>query len=193
MSYKPINFQIKINTDIVCEPVLLPEMKNYLKVDFTDDDDLIEMLITHARTMFEQETNLAFGEKNIFVWMDVYKDRVSIPYAPLLAINDIFEVDTDGTETALDVADYFIKNDLIIWINKPSLPIKLDLQVGYDTVGSGDTGQTIPATLKTALMKEVATQYENRSNIERGQVNAMIELSNNSKAILQSYKSIYGF
>lgn len=193
MSYKPINLQIKINTDIVCEPVLLAEMKNFLKVDYTDDDDLIEILISHARKMFEKETNLSFGEKNIFVWLDAYKNQMLIPYAPLLAVNDIFEVDSEGVETALNATDYFIKGDQIVWVNKPSVPIKMDLQVGYDTVGSGATGQTLPESLKIALMKEVATQYENRSNIERGQVNSSLELSNNSKMLLKSYIHTYGF
>ena len=123
-----------------------------------------------------------FAEKNIFVWLDNYGWSVRLPYGPLLAINDIYEIDSDGTETALDATDYYIKNELIVFTGLPVLPLKFDVQMGYDTISSGDAGQSLPVALKNAIMVEALYRYENR--------NDMSELSDNTKLILKPYMMI---
>jgi Phage gp6-like head-tail connector protein len=46
------------------EPILLTDMKNYLKVDFTQDDTLIQMMITAARELIEGFTGRSIVNKD---------------------------------------------------------------------------------------------------------------------------------
>ena len=41
--------QVEIITDLVTEPVTIAEMRNYLRITTTVEDDLISSLITSAR------------------------------------------------------------------------------------------------------------------------------------------------
>src|SRR5579859_7873752 len=54
------------------EPVLLDDMKNFLRVDISDDDAMIEGMITAAREMCESFTRRSFVQKGYRQSLDAF-------------------------------------------------------------------------------------------------------------------------
>jgi hypothetical protein len=119
--------QVKVITDLVSEPVTLAEITNYVKLDesITVENTLITDMITAARELCEQETNLSFGLKTIEAYF--YRDEISesfgdndnsnqyqliLPYSPHSLINSINAIDSNGASTLLvSGKDYRIRGN----------------------------------------------------------------------------------
>jgi hypothetical protein len=56
----------------LCEPILLAAMKNYLRVDLTDDDALISGLITAGRELVETFTGRSLVNKTYLMTLDSF-------------------------------------------------------------------------------------------------------------------------
>ena len=72
----------------VSEPITLAQAKNYLKVDFDDDNDLITSLIASARVRLEKYAGVAMSARTLQVV--AYVDEfIELPYAPLNNITKV--------------------------------------------------------------------------------------------------------
>src|SRR5699024_12059672 len=67
--------------DPVTEPVTLQEVKDYLKIDFSDEDTLIESLITSARQKCERLLGLCIVESEISSLYENDGDMVELAYS----------------------------------------------------------------------------------------------------------------
>jgi hypothetical protein len=85
--------QVKIIEDITQEPVSLKDAKEWLQIDYSDWDSLINMLITASRQQSEKVSGLAYGDKIIEVTGNESKQKV-YPIQPF--IEDEEWVDEDG-------------------------------------------------------------------------------------------------
>jgi hypothetical protein len=56
----------------LCEPILLAAMKNFLRVDLPEDDDLISRLITSARELVETFTGRSLVNKTYLMTLDSF-------------------------------------------------------------------------------------------------------------------------
>lgn len=63
---------LQIEVQSTVEPILLLQAKNYLKVDYTDDDDLISGLIVAARELVESFTSRSLVNKTYIQTMDSF-------------------------------------------------------------------------------------------------------------------------
>ena len=64
----------------VIEPVGLTEAKNFCKIDIGTDDDIIESMITSAREMCEDFTNIGFVEHNAVAVLNNSNGGITLPY-----------------------------------------------------------------------------------------------------------------
>lgn len=71
------------------EPITLNEAKQYLRVLYDNDDDVITQLITQARQTLEQATNLSLVEKEITLKKDNYKNSYRFPYGPVMEVTKL--------------------------------------------------------------------------------------------------------
>lgn len=96
---------MELITGPTTEPISLAEMKQHLRVDFDDDNDYIESLITVSRAYFEQETGHLLGTQtwrvDVLSWSQF---PVVIPYGPLQAISSVTYTDTDDNVAELNAA-----------------------------------------------------------------------------------------
>lgn len=129
--------QIEVITDLATEPVSLAEAKEYMQVDYSDFDDLITDLIVVARQASEQNSGLAYGEKVIQVIGNTEDERI-YPIQPVPKDSEVTWANesTDGT------TDYRYK-------------------AGY---GIADETGDLPAPLKNAILRRVATAFAKREN-----------------------------
>lgn len=73
---------IAVLSDTIAEPITLEEAKNYLRVDYPEDDALIEALITSARVRLEQYAGVAMTQRNLQV-VAFMSEFIELPYVPI--------------------------------------------------------------------------------------------------------------
>ena len=145
--------------------VTLQAAKDYLRVDYSEDDTLIQSLIDTARIRLEQYASVAMTARTLKVV--AYVDEfIELPYAP---INTISLVEYwDGEDwVAMTVGDYRVLGDTYKKVYFTS-PIMSEFRFTY-TCGYATT----PESMKTALLKMVGDLYEYReSSVESSKPSA---------------------
>lgn len=159
------------------EPVTVPEMKAYLRVDDDDaQDDLIAGLVKAARLTVEAASRRILIEQRWRVVLDRWPQdgTVTLPLLPVIAVDGIEIFDAAGTATEIPAGS--IDSDLLsdpprVTVSDAPEPgrarngIAIDLRAGY-----GATSDAVPATFKLAIRILVAHWFENRGDIPGEQI-----------------------
>lgn len=165
---------IKINSVTGSEIVTTQNVKDFVRIDTSADDTIIDRMITTARLWCENYIGKDIVAKNRTFYLQEVDDRFTLPFAPVASISS---VTSEGT--AVTYESYGL-DDTIIEIK--SLPAK-EVKVTYVTTGLTDD------LVKEAILHLVATYYDNRADFKVGQTVADIPTS--TKDILQSFKTMY--
>lgn len=134
-------------TDPTTEPVTLNEAKDWIKIDWVDDDAVVNRLITSCREAIENYTNCSLVEKTVTCTVNLC-DYFELPYGPVKGNPTV----TQGENTITDyskVEGQFMKVCGLRGIHK------FVYNVGYENV---------PARLKEAILNEIAYRYQNRGD-----------------------------
>lgn len=83
------------------EPVTRQEVRDYLRLDGTDDYSIIDGLIVAARKYAEMVTRRQLVTATWRLTLDKFPRRLELPFAPLSHVVAIRYIDTDGTLTTL--------------------------------------------------------------------------------------------
>ena len=162
-------------SNIGTEPVSATEVKNYLKIDFATDDDLIADLITGVRENIEQYTGRSLVVKTIEYFDEDIYEEIELPYPDH---DEITEVKFNGT-----VSTEYVKTGLTQFIIKPTVTFtdvtgetnNTGINVTYTTTGN------CPGGIKIEILRLIGEKYEKRGNTFDGATN---ELTENSYANL---------
>lgn len=169
-----------IVTDAVTYPVTLTEAKNFLRVDYTNDDDLITDIIKAATEKAEKYMNRSVTQKDVIMSYTSFSNRIQLPYPPYLSIDSV-TVKYRGEDTVLvEDSDFFLYGvrDLTIEFDKyyRDYQLQINASVGYTTV---------PTAIKQGILKLIARMYEYRNDFMEGvSVNDIKESFN----VLRDYK-----
>lgn len=131
----------------VTEPVTLPEVKNFCKVDVSEDDTLIEMLITACRIECEQLTNIGFVNREVVLIQNNGNGGAYLPLGPNGAVSEVIDYETVITTAKFSGTAF--KQILEPWSDR--------LTITYNT---GYT--TLPQNLKLALLECIFYRYDER-------------------------------
>jgi hypothetical protein len=143
---------IEFNEDSITEPVTLEEAKNFCKIDIDTDDDLLDLMITSAREMCEDFTNIGFVQHEVVAVINNGNGGVLLPYGPTGEITEI----TDSNDTVLDEGTgYTLSGNLFKSILTPKAD---NLTVTYAT-----GYEVLPMRLKLAVLNQIYFLYDNRS------------------------------
>ena len=154
---------ITILGDAVVEPVSRVEAKNWMRVQYEDDNDLIDDLIKSARIHIENLTGISLVEKLIKanieltgsvpnVWM------VDVPYGPLLAVDTIkIKTGLNTWQTLTEDDEYEIIGGKIWFYTRGYYEI--EYETGYTT---------LPLDLITDILTLTTWCYENRGKKFQG-------------------------
>jgi len=159
-------------------PISLTEVKAHLRVDHTDEDTHIQLLIDAATTYLDGWTGI-LGRCLVSQTWDLYLDSfptcetsIEIPLSPLISVSSVTYTDTAGDPQTVDSDDYTV--DTITppgWVVPDSSfswpatmdavnAVKVRFVAGYSSV---------PAAIKAAMLLMVADLYENREPVIIGQ------------------------
>lgn len=144
------------------EPLAIADVKNWLKVDFDDENTLITDLIKQARELAEEASGLSLLVKTIEYFEDdedILSDWIKLPYP---AHDSITEVVLDGaTITEYSETGLTQKIIKVTGFSTTDADSK-GLKVTYTTIG------TCPAGVKLAMLKLIGENYERRTNSFEG-------------------------
>ncbi|WP_404405405.1 head-tail connector protein [Pelagibacterium halotolerans] len=156
------------------EPVSLVRAKEFLRVDDTAEDGLIEALITAARIHVESTTGRALIAQSWRVVLDGWpEDRViRLPVSPLIALTEVRGYDDAGNATIIDAAQFLpdgqaVPARLIMPANIDGTPVlreRMGIEIDY-VAGFGAGAADVPADLVQALLTLVAYWYEHRDAV----------------------------
>ena len=157
------------------EPVTLQEAKDWCRIDVSDDDDIITELITAARIICEQYSNISFIERTVTARLKNELGGIYLPYGPVLSYdNPVTFTDDEGTEQG--ATDYTIVGVQFKAVKEPFTELTVSYPAGYDV---------LPKNLKKALLNQIAWMYEKRGDDEAAQI------SEQSKLILNQVKRVH--
>jgi hypothetical protein len=173
------------------EPVMLDEAKHHLRYVSGDQDDLIGAYLASATAYLDGPSGVlgrALVRQSWTLYLDHFPWRrphlspvsflrrghrrhwaaIRLPLPPLISVDSITYVDTDGNQQPLDVGQYTVRDGEIAevepaygacWPATRCQPraVALDFTCGY-----GDPSD-VPKPLQAAILLQAADLFENRS------------------------------
>jgi uncharacterized phiE125 gp8 family phage protein len=157
----------------------------------SEEDTLVEALITTAREWCEGFQNRAYVTQTWELWLDDWPcgDSIRIPLPPLQAVNSIKYYGTDNTEYTMTATDYFVdpKSEpgrvvLAYGMTWPSVTLRPanGVCVEFDA-GYGDLASDVPKRVNQAMLLLVGHLYLRR---EESTEKALAEIPFGVKALL---------
>lgn len=172
----------RVVTPADAEPLSLTQVKKHLRLIvedtdvYTQEDDLLNVLISVARQMVEETTNrkLMPAEYDYLVDERSFDDSLAIPLWPIREVQGVLYFDDSGSEQTLS-SDYyeftdFIDNDKINFLDGAEAftisstmryPVVVQVAVGYESVDE------IPKPIIQAMLLMINHWYENREDSVR--------------------------
>ena len=176
------------------EPLTLAEAKNFLRVDISDDDDLIAALIAGARIHVEAETRRALITQTWRLVRDEWPadGRLRVLPAPLRSVTAARVRDAQNVAHAVDPQAFVVDTagaalTFAPWAmaapGRAFAGIEIDVEAGY-----GDAAADVPEPLRQAIRLLVAQWYENRGISAAGQ--GVTQLPSNVSALIAPYRML---
>lgn len=157
----------------ILEPVSLAELKLHLRIDHSDEDELLKLILLTARESVENFTARALLTQTWDICLDSFPngDFIELPYGNLQSVTSVKYKDSDGTETTLtETTDYLVetnkeqKGRIVLpygesWPSDtlyPSNPITIRFVCGWTKATD------IPSSIKSAILLWAADSYNLR-------------------------------
>jgi len=176
--------QIRIDTEPAGEPVTDTELKNYLKIDFTDDDTLIGEIITAARREAEEYTGRKFITQTLTAYWDTYSSDMILPCPPHQSITSVTEKWQNDSTVFVADTDYYLQGVDQFRLKMATIDAVKHLEVKFIT-GYGDDATDIPKEIKIAIMKIASNMYDFREDFIDGSIT---EIPDSARWLLSSFK-----
>lgn len=180
---------LKLITPPTTYPVSMVEAKAHLRVDFTDDDTLIEIYRKAATEDVENFTGRAFCDQTWDLYLDEFPaagGEIKIPKPPLIEVVGVFNLDSAGTEQEFSAASYSVDSASqlarIVPIYGGSWPtpqtianaVRVRFRTGYVDEEQSPPSGSVPNAIKAAILMTLGTLYQNRETVVIGQTAAML-------------------
>ncbi len=150
------------------EPVTLAEAKAHLRLDATDEDALVLVLIRAAREYLEAATGLCLIARPLRLYLDDWPGTrvIEITRGPVQTIETVTVYDAAGLPVEVDLAGYVLDGTArparLVLPERPETARAVNgIEIDF-TAGFGESGADVPDGLKRALLLHVAAMFELR-------------------------------
>lgn len=192
-------FYSKVTDAPETEPVSVAQAQEELRV--SGDATVLAARIKAARRMCEAYAGLSFVTQERTIMLDKFpktdkyqKPVIYVPYGPVQSIESITYVDSDGNDQELTENTDFIvdTNSELCRLSPvdswPSTKSQINAVTIVYTAGVADDSEEL-ATARLAILKQVATHYENRQDeVVTNAVSSSTVLCFGSREVLDTIK-----
>jgi len=175
------------------EPVSLGEAKAFLRVETSDDDDVITALVAGSRIHVEAQTRRALITQSWRISADNWPldGRLAVRPAPLQSLDAVRVHDAGGVARAIDTSAFVLDLAASVvafapWALPPPGRIVAGIEIDV-TVGYGGAASDVPEPLRQAIRLLTAHWYENRGLVAAGTVSP---LPVNIAALIAPYRML---
>lgn len=161
----------KVITGPLIEPITVDEVKDFARIDGTDEDSILQEFITAVRINAEKYLHRALIEQSIRLVMDEWNaGEIELPKSPLISITKVETVDEDDIATEYDSANYYAETvstpgRLVIRKNS-TWPTNTERDVAGFRIeykaGYGALATDVPSGIRLGLMMWATIVYETR-------------------------------
>lgn len=160
-------------------PLTLAEAKAHLRVDHSDEDVVIERMISDARSACEAYLQALIAEATYLYSMDGFPGEIVLPNGPVFSggIVAITYVDDGGTTRTLDAGNYQASFGQVCRIRPaygktwPSTRPQMDAAVVEYKAGWSDM-TLVPSAIRSAVAMMLGHLFENREAALGGELPA---------------------
>ncbi len=203
--------QITLVTGVAAEPVTQAQMKLHLRVDHTTDDNLIDTLISAARSHIEKTLGIAMVERTYRADLPGFYGEFMLPFHPLQDVISVKYYSTASPVVFTTLSDSSVSPVVTTEKYKADLPkgriylasgetwpssavrhdsVQITYKSGYAPTGSPlDYGASVESDLLAAIKLIVADMYENREAQVIGQGFSVSE-NKTVKLLLEPYRHL---
>ncbi len=185
---------LKLISSPIEQPLTLTEVKQHLRVNFDDDDGLIELYIAAATAHVDGKDGFlgrALIDQTWELTVDAFPtNEIKIPLPPLIEVVSVIYDDGNGDAQTMDAASYVVDN-----VSEPGwiVPVggtgtwptpfdginavRVRYRAGYVDLSDSPAVGFVPPDIKAALLMMIGTLYANRETVVVGQTVANIPLA----------------
>jgi uncharacterized phiE125 gp8 family phage protein len=205
---------VTVKTEPTVEPCTAAELKAFARIDTTDDDALVALLIKAARRQAEAFTGRAFVNTTFYAYFDNTQTAVNdfalqwlqdtiagrgmiyLPRSPLSSVTEINTYDHDGTASVWAAANYktitttvpgcIYLADTGSWPSdmRATSAIRIEFIAGY-----GATAASVPDDIVQAVKLMATTYYEHREEFVTGTITQVLPVT--GRLLLEPYKVVH--
>lgn len=205
---------VTVKTEPTVEPCTVAELKAYARIDTSDDDTLVGLLIKAARRQAEAFTGRAFINTTFYAYFDnnqtavddfalqwlhdttVSRGVIYLPRSPLSSVTAINTYDREGKETLWPSTNYKVVTTTtpgcIYLADGGSFPsdmravsaMRVEFVAGY-----GAAASDVPDDIVQAIKLLATTYYEHREEFIAGMTAQPTPLT--ARLLLQPYKVVH--
>ena len=160
------------------DPITLTDAKAHLRVEHSDDDLLIASLIATARDAAEARTGRALVSRGLRHTLDTWPADgiIELPRPPLVSVQEISYLDTDGVRQVVASSDYLVTSDTLVGDVRPAYgkswpsarcepgSIRVDYTAGYGIAAA------VPQPIKAWMLLAIGTWFGQREAIITGTI-----------------------
>ena len=184
---------LKVDTAATTPIFTTAEAKDFLKVDTTADDTIIDNLVAAATESCQIYTNQYFINTVVTQYSDNWKEFYSLYKSPVSSITHIKYYDKNDSLQTLAASNYILDDTyeparigIAVDGELPNVADRINaVQVKY-TVGYGTASTDVPEGIRTAIILTVGNWYENRQSVITGRTATELPLS--SQYLLDQFK-----
>lgn len=157
---------VSVDTDI--DPVTTAEVKEYLVIEHSDDDTLLDLLRTTAVSEFERMTSHYLDEQTRAATFNGAAPEYRIPAIPFGSLTKVESLD-EGSATDEGASNFYVSGARPARVRikrgtsfeHPLQEVKITYVCGYATTGD------VPEQVKMILKKMIADLYEFRTSVHQ--------------------------
>jgi uncharacterized phiE125 gp8 family phage protein len=169
-----------LTTPPAVEVLTLGDAKAHLRLDASDEDDLVLALIRVAREHLERTTGLCLITQGLRLYLDSISEDGVIPIGrgPVQTVESVTVYDEAGTATLASLAGSVLDGKsrparlMLVQPPKPGRAVN-GIEVDF-SAGFGDTPTDVPDSLKRAMLTHVAQMFACRGVVDAGDQPALI-------------------
>lgn len=167
-----------ITTPAAAEPVSLAEAKAHVRVDHSDDDTLLGVVIAAARAHIEKYCGQRFAGQTLTAKCDDFADFARLEDGPINSITSVVYLDENGDSQTLSTDVYELRVDgieaaIVLKYNQTWPVIRLGSQI---TVVMAAGHASAPADVKAAMLLLIGHLYEHREAVAMGETLAVLPM-----------------